>query len=177
MELKDVKDFVWEHRPFMALYETSQPGVYQLEDYGTAKSIVSALERAGCRDVSGVDDSMDGEPYALVQFKMPTDAGRALVASQDAKSSVTAFPVSDDGTVSVSAKAYHDLERRIADLEAQAIKDARTIEGLSAQIVHAQMELAAALGHDEVDYHANLPDLADEVSQIRRRLTRRDEGG
>ncbi len=45
--------------------------------------------------------------------------------------------------------------------------DAGKIEGLSAQIVHAQMVLQDALGYKETDYSISLTDLALDIEKIR----------
>lgn len=45
-----------------------------------------------------------------------------------------------------------------------------TVEGLSAQIVHAQMVLQDALGYKENDYHISLTDLAADIASLRQQL-------
>lgn len=117
---KQVQDLILKHRTFVNVYQTRNKDVWQMEDYGTVEEIAAHLVAAGFRDVHGADDLMDGDPYAMVQFKLPVDApaNSAPVASADAVVGVTAFPITDDGMVRVSIKEYHNLEREVARLQA-----------------------------------------------------------
>lgn len=83
---KQVQDLILKHRTFVNVYQTRNKDVWQMEDYGTVEEIAAHLVAAGFRDVHGADDLMDGDPYAMVQFKLPVDApaNSAPVASADA---------------------------------------------------------------------------------------------
>ena len=76
-----------------------------------------------------------------------------------------------DGYTGQGSPTMDEVLRQLKAENADLREQARLVEGMATQIVHAQMVLQDALGYKENDYNVSLTDLALDIERLRDALT------